>query len=279
MSEEFEQPDWVKYWDRVSVGLEEHINKNRIPEAEEYILKSFGFFSYMTEDISTKVTKYSDIFHKIYVLILELQDILRSTLINQQQLLLATSALNFRTAFEIAINLEFIYQHKNPEELIQRIEDFFTYEKIVGSRLSKHLDSFSEEKEKEFADKHIYWKNKKTGLLRDSAQWNGEGLSFKDIVIKLGREQEYYEIYKTTSKFAHGSPVIMNMYRTSTGMGCLTPPDRMSNMTIMCCHTIMEALMSFCNFFGVEFNEVDYRIIQTDMVKAKKVLENHKAPR
>jgi hypothetical protein len=275
--EKIEQPDWVNYWNSLAPSLEKHIEKHRIPEAESYIVKSFGFFSYVTEEISTKVTNHKELFAKVYVLIVELQDLLRSTLIAQQQLLLATSALNLRTAFEISCNLEFIYQHDNPEVMMQRMEDFFRYEKIVGSRLSRFMDSVPEDEEKAFADKHPFWKNNRTGLLKDTATWNGEGLGFKQVAEKIGKEKEYVEIYKISSKFVHGSPVVINMYRSRWGTNCLTTPDRMTNMNMMCCHTIMEALMSFCNFFGVPFSEVDYRMIQVDMLKVEPILKNMEA--
>lgn len=199
MSDDVEQPEWIDYWNKLSPRMEEHIESHRIDKAEEYIRKSFALFSYTTEEIATKVTIHPDLFSKIYVLIVELQDLLRSILINQQQQLLASSALNLRTSFEISCNLEFIYKHDDPEAMMRRMEDFFKCEKYVMARLSNFIGSLPEAEEKDFADKHPYWKNNATGLLKDSPTWNGEGLGFKDIAIKIDRESEYFEIYKCRS--------------------------------------------------------------------------------
>jgi hypothetical protein len=203
----------------------------------------------------------------------ELHDILRGILFAQKNLLLATSAFHLRSAFEIRCNLKFIFQHTNPKQQCERLSDFFRYEQIVGSRLSPNLPYEGEPVEKAFAQRHPYWANKSTGLLKNNADWNGEGKGFKEICDDLGWQDQYFQMFKITSKFVHGSPIVRNMYQQAgKGMGCIPDSKHPTMFSLLATNTITDCLMEYCEFFGVEFPELDYRIIQTEMLKVQKLM-------
>lgn len=265
--------NWKEYWDEIAGKLDADIKGRRLPDAEKYIDYALGFYSYMTEDLIEKVTKNGDIVKHTFPLMVELQDILRAILFAQRHLLLATSALHLRTSFEIRCNLNYIFQHTDPKTICERLSYFFRYEQIVGSRLSPTLPYEGEAVEKKFASEHPYWANKKSGLLRDSACWNGEDKSLKDICIDLKWEPEYFQMFKLTSKFVHGSPIVRNLYLTKTGLGCIPDTKHPTMFSLLATNNITECLMEYCKFFGIDFPETDYRSIQSEMLKVQKVLE------
>lgn len=265
--------DWIEYWKQIAPPLEAHIQSQRVPDAESYIKCCFAFFSFVTEDFVKKITKNNSLFTGISPLIVELQDILRGTFHTQVNLIIATSAFNLRSAFEIRSNLTYIYKHNNPSEMIQRLSYFFRYEQIVGSRLSPNLSYEGEEIEKAFADVHTYWKNKTTGLLKDNADWNGEDKKFKTICDDLKWQDDYFYVYKLTSKFNHGSPIVRNMYQTHRGLSCMADPKNTTIFNILCAHHICEWLMDTCEFFGVDFPELEYRKIQMKVLELKKIID------
>lgn len=263
-------PDWISYWKDVAVKLEGHIRSQRDENAESYIKCCFAFFSFVTEDFVAKATKNNDHIQAVTPMVIELQDILRATFMSQSFLTLATSAFNLRAAFEIRCNLVYSYKHASPAEMFQRLTDFIRYEQIVGSRLSPSLGYEGETVEKEFASKHDYWRNKASGLLKDNADWNGEGKKLKDICDELKWQDEYFQIFKISSKFQHGSPIVRNLYQTGKGIGCVGNPKFPTMFNLLCCHNICESLMETCEFFGVDFPELEYRKIQVKMLEIRK---------
>ncbi len=263
--------NWFEYWNEVSIGLDKHIEASRNPQAEKYIICSLGLFSFITEELPDKCKKHKEIVQHLYPLIIELHDILRSTLLTQSHLLTATSAFNLRSAFEITSNLTYIYCHATPSIMCERLNAFYRYEQLIGAKYSPNLKAEPELIEREFATKHPYW-SKKDGLLKEGADWTGEDLSFKKITEKIGKSKDYYQIYKLTSKFLHGSPIVINLYRSKFGTSCVTDPKHSTMFNLMCAHAIMEGLKEFCNFFEIEFPMHDYSLVQLEMVKVEATL-------
>lgn len=210
-----QQPEWVKYWHSVAPKLENYLSGQRIAEIEAFLTASFGYFSYITEDLSPKITQHKDLVRGTYPLVIQLQDILRANIHNQQFLLLSPSAFNLRASFEIRTNLRFIYQHQEPTKMIQRLNDFAMYEELIGKKNSPNIESPSTEVEAAFANQHPYWGKGKE--LKDNAKWNGEGKSMKDLCKILEIMDEYHQIFSLTSKFVHGSPVVRNLYNSPQG--------------------------------------------------------------
>lgn len=265
--------NWIEYWTDVSGRLDAHIEKQRIHDAEKYITCALGFYSFITEDLEKKVTKNKELVKPTFPLMVELQDILRSILFAQRHLLLASSAFHLRTAFEIRCNLKYIFSHANPAQICERLSDFFRYEQIVGSRLSPNLPYEGEAVERAFATQHPYWANRSTGLLRDNEAWNGEGKSLKAICDDLKWQDEYFQMFKITSKFVHGSPIIRNMYSKGISIGCIPDVRHPTMFSLLAANNITDCLMEYCDFFGIDFPELEYRTVQAEMLKVQKMLE------
>ncbi|PIR22539.1 MAG: hypothetical protein COV44_07575 [Deltaproteobacteria bacterium CG11_big_fil_rev_8_21_14_0_20_45_16] len=128
-------------------------------EAEQYIIASLGFFSFVTEDLHKKVAKYKDVSHSLYPLIIESQDILRGCFASQSHLILATSAFNLRAIFEIRANMKYIFSHSHPTEMGNRLIDFIEYEKLVGTDSSPLMTSPDAATLESFATTHSLQSN------------------------------------------------------------------------------------------------------------------------
>ncbi len=261
---------WERHYQNTKVFLDKILHAKRITEAEEYIEVSFAFF---TETIESLVeSEDRGLYKDVFILLIETQDLLRGSLVCQKEGLLATSAINLRTVFEISCNLEYIFKDEEPEELIVRMKDFLEYEKLVGIRHSRFFDT-EEKQEKEFALKHPYWRSKKTGLLKVNQCWNGRGLSLKQIAERIGRGSDYDDIYRQSSKFAHGSPLVKNAYRGKKGINFCGPIYNITYFNMLCCKFAMETLANFCRFFEQPFDTNEFRWVQTGMLDVQNALK------
>lgn len=205
-------------------------------------------------------------------MMVELQDIARGAYYTQCNLLMASSAFNLRTAFEIRCTLSYIFKHTEPSKMVERLANFSRYEQIVSSKKSRFLEYEGEIIEKQFADAHPYWKNKSTGLLKEKVEWNGEGKSIKDICEELKWMHDYFHIYKLTSKFHHASPVVKNVYQTQLGMTCLADPQIITINNIQCAHQITNTVAEACAFFGVDYPKDELLLLHQQFLSLETTL-------
>lgn len=63
-----------KYWEEVSTLLENKVNELSIQEAEQYIAASLALFSFVTENIVSKITKNKGLEEHLFPLLVELHD-------------------------------------------------------------------------------------------------------------------------------------------------------------------------------------------------------------
>lgn len=256
----------MEYRSKVEKDIEVWLVKYRNKATESFIENVFWFYSHTLERAILKVRENKNAIHHLYSITLELQDILRSVLLSQVNLLLTQSALNLRVSFEITTNLKYILQYHEPLEMCKRLSSFAQCERIIGMRLTpflhdKNEGAYSEEMEKVFAETHIYWKNKKTGLLSDNPKWNGEGLSLKQIAEQLNLNENYINMYRIPSMFIHGSPATLPIFETDTGYSILSNPAHTTRFNLMCTHLILTSIFEkngFCSFFGIEFDQNEF---------------------
>jgi hypothetical protein len=266
--------NWLEYWKEVAPKLEVFVANNRLPQAEKFLSGAMGFFSFVVEDFSKKITKNRACATHLYPLIVQLHDLLRSAFFCQVHLLTATSALNLRSAFEITTNLAYIFNHDSPFDISTRLNDFVRYEQIIGSKISPALEKESEEKEREFANKHPYWA--KNGRLKENVNWTGEKNNFKEIVVSAKRDDRYFYMHKITSKFVHGSPIVKNVYGSSRGLGPLADSKHATYFNINTANEVLVSLEEICTFFGIAFPTTDYHSLIGEIVTLKAELESQR---
>jgi hypothetical protein len=188
---EYEQPDWVKYWCNLAPKLEAAIESERVLEVEKYITAAFSLYSFCTEQLSEKITEHKEIAHAIYPMIIQVQDMLRTNIFCQQNLLFAPTQFNIRVAFEIRANLLYIYNHTDPKLMLDRLIEYSKYEKLSGRKQMPNFENPPPEEESAFVAKHPYWEDQKNkGKLRLNAKWNGEDKSLFKICAKLSKNRQ-----------------------------------------------------------------------------------------
>lgn len=255
------------YWEDVSKRFDKHLQKLQNPSAIAFAKDCFAYFSFITEDHQEKAKKHYSLLAYIHPLIVELHDLLRSVYICQANLLLASSACNLRTIFEIRCNLKFIYEHNNPEEMCKRFNDYAEYEALIIRKYSAHLTQPEEGEEENILKKHPYWG--KDGKLKNHVEWHGQNFKYLACDI-IGLKDEYIDIYKNSSKFVHGSPVVRNAYASQIGLTLLPGNELLTSMNILACTQVLFALKEFLMFFGIEFNEDNFLQILDGMPSVKK---------
>ncbi|WP_413294667.1 DUF5677 domain-containing protein [Bdellovibrio sp. HCB185ZH] len=268
-SEELQFSSWQEYWKTVGPALEKFIVGQHNEPASQYLLSSYAYYSFSLEGLPKKIQKHNELVENAYPLLMQLQDILRGNLIAQDQLLLTNAGLNLRVAFEIRVNLRFIYQHDTPAVILQRLSDFFDYEVLMGRKNSPYLEPPSEEEEKVFCRKFPFWA--KGDRLISNAVWNGDGKTAKDICDLVGMSNEYQSIFKMTSKLVHGSPLIKNLYRNCAGLNSIGNLETVTMFAALSTHHAMESLHEFFDFFGVEYDPLPYALIQRHMLQIEEL--------
>jgi len=200
---------------------------------------------------------------------------LRANLACQSHLLLATSALNLRTAFEIYANLLYIIRNPDPALMANRFLRFKEVEKYLYDKESgKPLLSAEEYRRIEEACNE--WFVVKAGKARVKTHWTAqEPMSLKKMTKELDEWDEaagveskkrlkmhesYHQVYGMASKFTHGSSIIVNLYDQKSGIGCIPNPAHPTRLNLMGTTFIMKCLQEACLHFGVEFPEYDYAV-------------------
>lgn len=238
------------YGKRLRPSLAAFVSSERKPEVEEHLEEMFWLYSYVVEDFETKISRNKELCRSFFPMMVEIQDLMRGALVCQQNNLLASASLTLRTVFEIYVNAKFIFESSDPMKYLQRLIDFATCEELLGHKLSPALKSPPKEVEADFAKRHPYWATKDQKL-KDSPIWNGEGKSLKTLCEDLKLGELYFRLYKPTSKFVHGSPVVRNLYRKGNAMGAIAPQPQTMRMTLLTADLVHKFLKDSCAFFGV----------------------------
>lgn len=276
---EYEQPDWVEYWNNLAPKLEASLESQRVLEVEKYLTAAFSLFSYLTEKLSDKVTAHEDIAHAVYPMVIQIQDMLRTNIHCQRHMLFAPAQFNIRVAFEIRANLLYIYNHKDPRLMLDRLIAYSDYEKLCARKQMSFLKSPSIEEEADFVSKHPYWEDTKSrGNLKLLAKWNGEKKNLYDICAELSSKDEYKNIledffsqYLVASTFIHGSPIVKEMYIIPKhGLYPIVAVKRVTKATMIGTHIMMMLLEDFMKFFRVSYREVDFAYVHKFFLEAQK---------
>ena len=256
-----EQAPWLLFWDSIENGLNTHIDAQKNVDVDRYLRESLAFFSYYLEGVNERATLHVDLAKSAYPMIIQLHDLLRSNVIIQKSLLLTSAAGSLRTSFEIRINLKYVYQHPEPKVMLQRLADFVEYEEFIGRKNAKGFPNPTAQEEEAFAKKFPCWCTN-AGKLKENAEWNGEGNTAKNICEIIGMDDHYFTMYKLTSKFVHGSPLVKHLYSTKNGYSFISSFENVGRFTVMSTHHAMYAFAEFLEFFGVPFSVEGFNLLQ-----------------
>ena len=172
----------------------------------------------------------------------------------------SSSAINNRVAFEITCNLEYICNHNQPENVIEKMKEFTQYEGVFFLK-EVNSDVFSKEEERSFLKKYPQFGNKNEEL-KSNYYWAS---SIAKNINSLGslirsylpeREKQFSDVYKLGCLFVHGSPLVGEFYKNNENMFSCIPkaPLRISAMNMLTARFVLEALMEFSEFSGNSFD-------------------------
>jgi len=244
----------------VGPKLQQFIEQQRDRPFENVLGEAFMLFSWVMEDFEakTKTTQQKEMFKKLGIILIEMQDALRGLHAGQVDLSAVTVAALARIIFELRCNLRFIFTRKDPALYADRFNRFAGIEKLVHDdrKLAGQRMLSPAERDRIQKDCPEWIKRKKSGEIRYDLNWTADPQfdSFKKIAEAAGLLTEWEIMYDVTSKFVHGSPLLVNGYRSPNGhVGPIGRPDHVKQTSAIGAKWAIDALMDAARFFGVPF--------------------------
>src|SRR2546430_249121 len=121
----------MEYAQAVGPRLDQFINQQRDPAVEAALAEGFFLFSFVMEDFKEKATKNADLFLKIGIQLITMQDALRMLHVAVAGLSTVTVATLTRVALEHYCKLKFIITSDNPALYADRYERFAQIERLI----------------------------------------------------------------------------------------------------------------------------------------------------
>ena len=265
---------WATYWNSLLGRFNNFIRQQEVPEAIRYIQNSIALYAWITEDISSKLTRNQNDANKLNLFLVQGFDLLRGSLHFQKNILLAPAALSARTAFEGYCNLKFMLSRNDVATYIDRFHRFSEVEKIIGQKNSINLPDPTQEEIDNLLLRNPEWRDPgRPGKIQKKPHWSAEpGMNLRKVATLAGIENEYLSIYPTTSKFTHVNPIAINLYTQTRGLGPIPDKKQVTRMTLFTTHFCINTLQLYCKYFGVEFPELDYAHICQDFITLSRQL-------
>ncbi|MBL7557663.1 MAG: hypothetical protein JNM24_17670 [Bdellovibrionaceae bacterium] len=258
--------NWMEYWQDVEPRLALYVNKRLNKDALEHLNCSLALYSFTTENWISKIKKNNETSLILSIFLIQVQDILRGLVSEYRNQTLTPIALMVRTVFEIKANL--MYMIKSPEaiSLIDKFDRFKNLEKFLGKKGSVFFDNPTDQEAQEVMAKCNEWFI--GGKLIDSQpHWSAKkGINLRKIceASHVNLLNEYISTYKLNSKFTHGSPIINNMYSNQS----IPLHVHTMHLAFLGAGDCMKVLHLLCEFFGVDFPDLDYAHICGFAIKA-----------
>lgn len=261
--------EFKKYWKDTSQHLSTYVTSKRDHEVEQLITSTLFFFAYSTEDLTSKVTKNQNDLNKLNSYIIIAIDTLRGLLRCQEELSLASLSLLNRMTFEIHCNLQYMFSHQSPAQMIDRNFRFGDVEKYKHSQQIGAAVKLSREQEIQIKKNCPEWFDVSGKLIKAHYCWNAEPTvgNFREITKVLKMEEQYVSLYSTNSKFVHGSSLTLNMYRDNKKKVHFNGSTIFcSSISIATCNYWLDTLENYTNYFGITINEDDFFVLKISIL-------------
>ncbi len=268
-----ENINYDEYRKNLEEKLKSIILKQKNLELERFFEDTFYFFSYSVDSLLKNVDEdQKQILTWISSAIIQIHDILRSTKINQELLLLTSSVSNYRISIEIEFQLKYIFKNEKSQELAERFYLFGMYE-----QLRHHNKKLKENPNYKCPNT---FKSDETAkiLYKKCPDWfdNSKIIKLKNIknflnkpIEKIARfigEDEYkeYLTYKSLSKIIHASSISQNIYKDNL-VNSSENITMFNKNTVYHCLSIIKIIYS--QFSSKNFDEERYCNLISRIIK------------
>ncbi|MCX6112013.1 MAG: DUF5677 domain-containing protein [Proteobacteria bacterium] len=260
-------PEWKNYWEEISPHLLGFIDSQKDLDVYNYLVNTYAFYLYYTEDIYKKIKKNDEYYATLSLFLVFMHDYLRSIIKLYESFHIGPLALVQRTVFETYCNFKYMTESNNYNELISKYERFADVEKILMFRDNPKL-KLSEDEIREIK-KHCpeWFKTKSNGEMFIIKNWTANNeMSLKKRAQHCGLEKDYNVMYSSTSKFIHASPLTRNVYLAQHGLTPLVDKKNIFSVSIVTSNYALDFLRSFMTFFGVAFPEKEHTPLSDDFL-------------
>ncbi len=265
--------DHADYNRDVGPRLAAFIQQQRDRGFEDVLGEAFMLFSWVMEDFKKKARQHAELFDKVGIVLIEMQDALRSLQVAHASLSPATLAALTRIIMELRWNLRLILKSKNPALYADRFVRFGEIEKLIHDEKKPENGKLLSATQREYIKKVCpeWVKTKKDGSIRYDTNWTCE--KDLDSVAKIARatgcDEEYDRMYAVTSKYMHGSPLLLNAYGWPDGhVKPIGHPERCKSLAAMGAKWAIDTLMDAATFFGVPFEKFTQAVWWARLVEA-----------
>lgn len=247
-----------EYWKDVNPRLVSYLSNNTKKEVKDLIFTCIAFYGYVSEDIGKKISMNKEVSPKLDLFLAFAFDQLRSALVLYSNLNLAPTAVCARTTFENSVSLRFITQSKEAAKFADLYDRFKNIVRLQAHRDSTNLDDLPEAEITRIKSTCPEWFDPGTGELKKKPHWTAiNGMNFEQLVNKTDMK-EHYTLYRTTSKFAHASPITLNLYSGPKGFGSVSEERHARSFALLICIFALETLKDYSLFFNVPFDQDIY---------------------
>jgi hypothetical protein len=249
--------DHTEYWASLAPRLDAYIAQRRRPEFESALVRALAFYSFVTEDLPSKVRRRGNLLPKISTLFLIQQDVLRGLVPATVELSLVTVGALARIAFEARVTMKFI--GLDPEKWADRYARFGEVQRLLREQFRPPgvPPLHSEERLEQIRRECPEWITKKGAVLTNwTADHNFRSLN--QIAAAVGMQEDYLSVYGVNSNFVHGSALAANLYAGPAGLNAVGSPERCRSLAFLAAIHALKSLREACGVFDVEFNEAHY---------------------
>ena len=256
----------VEYGRDIGPRLTQFIQSQRDSEFEAALGDAFSFYSFIFEDFRAEADRHQDIFDKIGVMLVELQDVFRGLLLGQAALSPVVLAALTRVALEVRINLKLILSREAPGEWADRYMRFASVSTLAhdngkpqGERRLRQA-----EVEKTLRECAEWVQKREDGSVTFNFNWTADKRfdSVKRIAGEVGLLSDYENTYAVTSEYVHGTYLLMNAYRGPEGVRSVGQLPACKMMTFLGMSHCMYALHDAAQFFGVPLDDETFVLVR-----------------
>lgn len=268
----------LEYAQRVGPLLDQFVNQQRDLPVEAVLVEGFFLASFVMEDFKAKATKNAELFDKLGIQLITMQDALRMLHVAVAGLSTVTVATLTRVVLEQRAKLKFIFTREDPALYADRFERFGQVERLIHDSTkedgAKMISPAELERIGKLCPEWIVTKeNKKKRRPVVNGFWSNwtadeRYTSIRAVAEAAGMLDEYETTYAMTSKFVHGSSLLENLYRGPQGnIGPVGQPVHCKRMAFLAVKNALDAVKEAAQFFGVPWNddhcaEWKYRLLE-----------------
>jgi len=245
------------------------LNKRRDLQFEAALGRALSFYAFVFEDFGQKASKNKELFPKLGIMLVELQDAFRGILLGQASLSPVVLASLARISLEVRANLEFVFTRQEPGFWADRYKRYAEADRLAhdlakepGKRL---LDEAEIERIKELCPEWVHTTRK--GELKVLHYWTADESyrSVKSIAGAVGLAHDYQSIYSVTSTFVHGSYLLVTAYRDGDSIRPVGGLKLCKQLAFLAAHHCLSALREASSFFGVALDELALGEVQAGL--------------